>query len=134
MSAGVIVALVVVGAVVILFFAILLATPIQPQSSFGAGQVVVTQINAYSGDDACGLNGISFGGFTAFSGEFVSVSLYVGGQPSGAPCTIVSISTNTPGFGVSAYLPFTTSEAESNLVISVTTPNSFNGPLNITFS
>lgn len=96
--------------------------------------VLVSEVVAYSGDDACSLNGNVHPGFHAPAGGLVSLEYTVYRAPGQAPCTVYSVSTDTPGFTVHAQLPFSSSGEVSGFEVTVVTPNSYDGPLNLTFS
>jgi hypothetical protein len=124
-------AIVIVVAVAIFFFAIVAEIPTTPLGPI-APNVVVSQVVANSPDNACGLNGQGEPGFGANSNTLVTVRFVVIVQ-QGGPCTVYHVSTSTPGFNVTANLPFTSSGEFSLLEVYVQTPNNYTGPLSITF-
>lgn len=136
---GVIAGLVALVIVVIIIVAVAASLQSASAPSSGSG-VQVTGLRVVSGDDACGLNGDDSG--TYQSGGQVSsgyqgppiITWGVPGPSGTVPCTVSSVSTNTPGFELSASLPQTVTSTPSVLVVSVLVePSSFHGVLNVTF-
>jgi hypothetical protein len=63
--------------------------------------VDVTAINVTSSDNACGVDGHSFSGFTTNSGGAVQDTLTVRNTNTFQTCSIQSVSTTTSGFSLS---------------------------------
>ena len=80
-----------------------LADLLLPVSS-SSSNVIVTGINFYSADDACGLNGATDTGFNASTNQSIEFTYSISGNntTSGgtAPCEIENIGTTTAGFTV----------------------------------
>jgi hypothetical protein len=100
--------------------------------------IQVTAINFYSADDVCGLNGASSDGFNTSSGQAVELSFAISGNNTTnggtAACEIQTISTTTPGFGVSgANVPLTVpANSSPTLSFSVSVPSgSYTGVLTL---
>jgi len=130
---------IVVVVVVILIAGIAFFATLVPSTSLpslpGTNGVVVTQVVAISGDDACGLNGVNENGFTTNVGEYRLLAWFVpASQSVSPPCTVNSITTNTAGFEVLASVPFTASSDMTLLSFQVVSYSPYNGPLNITFT
>lgn len=107
-------------------------TPSVSQST----SVDVTQVIAYSPDNACGLNGADEGGFAASGVSFQPLAWFLPASASvSVPCTVSTITTPTAGFTVEAgNLPFTATSPMTFMSITVVTPSSYAGTLNITFT
>lgn len=108
-----------------------LTSPSPPETN----GVVVTQVVAYSPDNACGLDGVNEAGFTVNVGEMKVLAWFVpASQAVSVPCTVTAITTNTSGFELYVTVPFTATTDLTILTVEAITYSSYNGPLNLTFS
>jgi hypothetical protein len=133
---AVIAGIVIIVIVVIAFLALVLSVPSGPPSLPGVGgdTVHVSEVAASSPDNACGLNGIVTGGFDSGPFEYEPITWVLPASGSVAPpCTVTNATTNTSGFEIVASLPFTANSTMTFFTLSVLTPASFDGVLNITF-
>jgi hypothetical protein len=91
----------------------------------------VTAINTTSSDDACGMNGQTFSGFTSTGGRHQETITVTGGPL--LSCTIHSVTVVTPGFGISgANVPLTVPAGGSAaLTFWVHTPYGYDGVLTL---
>ena len=104
------------------------SSPSSPGS--GGPSVDVTGVTVTSSDDACGLNGITY---PAFASPNLPLGIGWGLPENGypMPCTVESVTTDTPGFYVSANVPLTVTLSNTPLVISIGYPYSYSGPLHL---
>ncbi len=130
--AAVLIAAVVVVATVI--------SAVAPKVPVGLIETIhVTTVSVRSPDDACGLDGADQDGFNETgNGSFALMwFLPYGTGPNGSgprlPCTVTNVSTDTPGFSVSAPLPATVARLWATLWVTTYAPSQYNGPLNLTF-
>jgi hypothetical protein len=106
-------------------------------SMSGSGPSVdITGLNVMSSDNACALNGDDSGNINLHPpGGGIPFILWGLPGPGGSlPCTVQSVSTNTPGFSLFGSLPYTATSFPGSLAISMFTPSSFSGVLNVTFT
>jgi len=97
--------------------------------------VSVTEVYAFSPDNACGLNGVNEPGFTADALTSVPLGWVIPASESvSLPCTVTSITTNTSGFEIEASVPVTATAPMTILSFAVYTPASYHGPLDVTFT
>lgn len=131
--AAIIAAVVVVILLVIVGF-VLVSTA--PAPSSGGPRVNITGLNVNSPDNACGLNGDDSGtvNLNPQGGGFASITWGLPGPGASVPCTVNSVSTSTPGFELFGSFPFNATSFPSVLIVSMLTPSSFNGVLNVTFT
>jgi len=127
-------------ALVILGIVLTASTTVTPPSlgppGGGSPTIVdVSAVYALSLDDACGLNGANQAGFVTTSGETVTLQWDLPATGAGhVPCTVSTVSTNSPGFSVSASLPFTATASGTPLNVGVDVPQGYyDGILNVTF-
>jgi hypothetical protein len=110
---------------------------------FPAGSAIqVGQINVWSGDNVCGLNGAYTYGFNASTGASVPLAFNITGGPNAGnngtlACTIETVTTNSSGFGltdvnVPLVIPANTNETLNLTVICPGTD--FSGNLNLVMS
>jgi hypothetical protein len=119
----------------IVIIAIIASVTTSPPAASGPA-VNITGLNVNSPDNACGLNGDDSGTVTLNppAGGIPYIAWGLPGPGGYVPCTVTSVSTNTPGFTLFGSLPYTASSVPSVLIISMTTASSFQGVLNVTFT
>lgn len=117
----------------IVIIAIIASVASNPPASSGPS-VNITGLNVNSPDNACGLSGDDSGTVTLNppGGAIPFITWGLPGPGGNVPCTVTGVSTNTPGFSLFGSLPYTASSVPSVLIISMTTPSSFQGVLNVT--
>ena len=102
--------------------------------SGGTGSVFISEVVVTAAAGACGLNGANQADQTLAGGEYLELSwtLPVIG---GVPCTVTNVSSETPGFTAIGNLPITVTGADlgASLNITVTTPDQYNGILELYF-
>ncbi len=96
--------------------------------------VDVTAINITSSDNACGVNGHTFSGFTTSSGGAMQNTFTIPNKGI-LTCTINSVSSTTSGFSLSGANTPVSIPAQGTESVSFTIhcPNSYNGVLTIDF-
>jgi len=128
----VIVLVVVVVVILVVSVVAFLATP-------AASGVQVQYINIWAPDNVCGLNSnpISFYGFNWSTGQSGAVEFSMANFNATA-CTVVGVTTNTSGFGLSDVqvpLQIPASDQSFPMNMTITAPSSsFSGNLNLVFS
>lgn len=103
-------------------------------SAAQASSIDVTAINLTSSDNACGMNGHTFSGYTTSGGGSVSDTLTIPNGNILLSCTINSVSSTTSGFSISgANVPLTIpAGGTESLSFTIHAPSgSFNGVLTI---
>ena len=127
----------------IIVFVVFLVVIIAIVASVGTGppaspgsSVSISGLDVKSPDNACGLSGDDSGTVTLNppDGGIPYIAWGLPGPGGNVPCTVTAVSTNTPGFYLFGSLPYTASSLASVLIISMTTPSSFQGVLNVTFT
>ncbi len=131
----------VIGLIVFVVFVIIILSVAlslnSSMSSSGSGPTVnITGLNVMSPDNACGLNGDNSGTIDLHppGGGMAIISWGLPGPGGSLPCTVQTVTTNTPGFELIGALPDTATSFPSVLIVSMTTPSSFQGGLNVTFT
>jgi hypothetical protein len=100
----------------------------------------VTEITYQSPDNACGLAGSDWDGFTANESQVIYIGFNLTGPMNSSTgntsaCTISTVSTSTPGFSISgANVPLAIPKnSNETLEFNITCPNSsFSGVLTLT--
>jgi hypothetical protein len=105
-----------------------------PGGNGGPYSVNVNEVVVVAPATACGLNGTTYGSFSvpAYSRYSIDWSLPLGG--ASFPCSVSGVSTDTPGFSVTANLPLNVTSTETMLFLEVDTPAYFDGALTLTFT
>lgn len=127
---------IVAAVLIIVFIAVYVSLSSQSSTPPSGPSVHITGLNVKSPDNACGLNGDDAGTIQAseLSGGFPTISWGLPGPGGSLPCTVSSVSTNTPGFSLIGSFPFNATSFPSVLIVSMITPSSFTGILNVTFT
>ena len=140
--AGVIIAIVTV-LLVILFVVVAAASLSAPSApSFpgpgpvGSLTIHITEIAVASSDDACGLNGYNSSQpvpFTTTANSVFALFWSLPGPTGPLPCTVSTVSTDTPGFTVNGFLPFNVTSPGTQFTVFLHTPSSYSGTFDVTF-
>ena len=96
----------------------------------GGGSVEVTEVTVSSPDNACGLDGATQAGF-ASPHLPIGVTWLLPANGAPLPCTVSTVSTDTPGFGASANVTLTVTAGDTLFPVGLYYPTSFNGPLHL---
>jgi hypothetical protein len=129
----------VIGVVVFIVVVIIIVVAVvsfHPATNPSAPSLNITGLNVISPDNACGLNGDDSGtvDLNPSGGGIPFISWGLPGPSGSLPCTVQSVSTNTPGFSLFGSFPYNATTFPSVLIVSMIAPSSFNGVLNVTFS
>ena len=129
----------VIAAVILVFVIIVIVAAVATNTSMHGStgpSVDITGLSVTSPDNACGLNGDDSGTvqMNMPGGGMPTISWGLPGPSGSLPCTVSSASTNTPGFVLIGSFPFTATSFPSVLIVSMETPSSFHGILNVTFT
>ena len=134
-SAALIGVIVLVAVMVVIAVAFVSVASNPPSTPPPNSSVDITGLHVVSLDNACGLNGDSSGTVTLHPPSGYPFIIWGVPGPSGSvPCTVQSVTTNTPGFELFASFPFNVTQAPSILLVSMLPPASFVGVLNVTFT
>ena len=110
-----------------------LAALIEHKPSQTSTPVEVTFVEVSSPDNACGLQGAVAEGFSTPGYATHNVSWYVPIGSGGVPCSVQNVSSDTPGFSLSANVPLHVTSLETPLIVEIRAPASYDGILSITF-
>ncbi len=134
-SAALIGGIVLVAVRVVIAVAFVSVASNPPSTPPPGASVDITGVHLVSLDTACGLNGDSSGTVTLHPPRGFPFIIWGVPGPSGSvPCTVQSVTTNTPGFERFASFPVNVTRAPGVLLVSMLPPPSFVGVLNVTFT
>jgi hypothetical protein len=127
--------------IVLAFFVIAMGVSFsnQPSSSTsttypinsGPDTVNVTQVVVNVPTNACGLSGITPGAFSVPAYTEYPMGWWLPWSGS-VPCSVSSVTSDTPGFNVSGNFPLNVTSPQTALLFTISTPAEYNGVLTLT--
>ena len=98
----------------------------------GPDTVNVTQVAVNVPTDACGLSGITPGAFSVPAYTMYPLAWWLPWAGGSLPCSVSSVTTDTPGFNVTGNFPLSVTANQTPLMLNVETPAAYNGVLTLT--